>query len=70
LHGLGDETGADSATEQVVVDPDLLRRHAGHLCGGRLGAACIAPAVVNAVCAATGKRLRKLPIDSALLKSA
>jgi hypothetical protein len=53
LHGLGDETAADAATEQVVVDPDLLRRQAGHLCGGCLGAACIAPAVVNAVFAAT-----------------
>jgi isoquinoline 1-oxidoreductase beta subunit len=37
---------------------------------GEPGTAAIAPAVVNAVFAATGKRLRKLPIDTAQLKSA
>ncbi len=36
---------------------------------GEPGTATIAPAVVNAVFAATGKRLRKLPIDATLLKS-
>jgi isoquinoline 1-oxidoreductase subunit beta len=36
---------------------------------GEPGTAAIAPAVVNAVFAATGKRLRKLPIDGAQLKS-
>ncbi|WP_395665287.1 molybdopterin cofactor-binding domain-containing protein [Methylocella sp.] len=37
---------------------------------GEPGTAGIAPAVVNAVFAATGKRLRKLPIDAQALKSA
>jgi isoquinoline 1-oxidoreductase beta subunit len=37
---------------------------------GEPGTAAIAPAVVNAVFAATGKRLRRLPIDSTALKSA
>jgi isoquinoline 1-oxidoreductase subunit beta len=37
---------------------------------GEPGTAAIAPALVNAVFAATGKRLRKLPIDGGQLKSA
>ncbi|TIX77247.1 MAG: xanthine dehydrogenase family protein molybdopterin-binding subunit, partial [Mesorhizobium sp.] len=35
---------------------------------GEAGTSCIAPAVVNAIFAATGKRLRRLPIDIAALK--
>ena len=36
---------------------------------GEPGTAAIAPAMVNAVFAATGKRLRKLPIDTQQLKA-
>jgi len=36
---------------------------------GEAGTSAIVPAVANAVFAATGKRLRKLPIDQAQLKS-
>jgi isoquinoline 1-oxidoreductase subunit beta len=35
---------------------------------GEAGTSAIAPAVTNAIFAATGKRLRKLPVDSAALK--
>jgi isoquinoline 1-oxidoreductase subunit beta len=35
---------------------------------GEAGTSIIVPAVANAVYAATGKRLRKMPIDSAALK--
>jgi len=36
---------------------------------GEAGTSCIVPAVTNAIFAATGKRLRKLPIDPAQLKA-
>jgi isoquinoline 1-oxidoreductase beta subunit len=36
---------------------------------GETGTSCIVPAVTNAIFAATGKRLRKLPIDAVQLKS-
>jgi isoquinoline 1-oxidoreductase beta subunit len=36
---------------------------------GEAGTSLIVPAVANAIFAATGKRLRKLPIDSGALKS-
>lgn len=37
---------------------------------GEAGTSAIVPAVTNAIFAATGKRLRKLPVDTAALKSA
>ena len=35
---------------------------------GETGTSAIVPAIANAVYAATGKRLRKMPIDSSVLK--
>jgi isoquinoline 1-oxidoreductase beta subunit len=35
---------------------------------GEAGTSVIVPAVANAIFAATGKRLRKMPIDTAALK--
>jgi isoquinoline 1-oxidoreductase beta subunit len=35
---------------------------------GEAGTSCIVPAVTNAIFAATGKRLRELPVDAAQLK--
>ena len=35
---------------------------------GEAGTSAIVPAVVNAIFAATGKRLRKMPVDTTILK--
>jgi isoquinoline 1-oxidoreductase subunit beta len=35
---------------------------------GECGTSAIVPAVANAIFAATGKRLRKMPVDTATLK--
>jgi isoquinoline 1-oxidoreductase beta subunit len=35
---------------------------------GEAGTSAIAPAVTNAIFAATGKRLRKLPVEATALK--
>jgi len=35
---------------------------------GEAGTSAIVPAVANAIFAATGKRLRKMPIDTTVLK--
>jgi len=37
---------------------------------GETGTSAIVPAIANAVFAATGKRLRKMPVDASLLKQA
>jgi isoquinoline 1-oxidoreductase beta subunit len=35
---------------------------------GESGTSAIVPAIANAIFAATGKRLRKMPVDSSALK--
>jgi len=35
---------------------------------GECGTSCIVPAVANAIFAAVGKRLRKMPVDATALK--
>jgi isoquinoline 1-oxidoreductase beta subunit len=36
---------------------------------GECGTSAIAPAITNAIFAATGKRLRKLPVDTSAIKA-
>lgn len=36
---------------------------------GEAGTSCIVPAVTNAIFVATGKRLRKLPVDPDMLRA-
>ena len=54
--------------EAPVIEVHIVR--SSELPGGmgEAGTSAIVPAVANAIFAATGKRLRKLPVDSAALK--
>jgi isoquinoline 1-oxidoreductase subunit beta len=56
--------------EVPVIETHLVRSAAAPGGFGEAPTAAVAPAVANAIFAATGKRIRTLPIDTALLKSA
>jgi isoquinoline 1-oxidoreductase beta subunit len=56
--------------EAPVIEVHIVKSNEAPGGIGEPGTAAIAPAVVNAIFAATGKRFRKLPIDSGQLKSA
>src|SRR5580704_2069226 len=56
--------------EVPVIETHLVRSTAAPGGFGEAPTAAVAPAVANAIFAATGKRIRTLPIDTALLKSA
>jgi isoquinoline 1-oxidoreductase beta subunit len=56
--------------EAPVIDVHLVSSTQAPGGIGEPGTAAIAPAVANAIFAATGKRLRKLPVDPAALKTA
>jgi isoquinoline 1-oxidoreductase beta subunit len=55
--------------EAPVIEVELVKSSADPGGIGEPGTTSLAPAVLNAVFAATGVRLRKTPIDPALLKS-
>jgi isoquinoline 1-oxidoreductase subunit beta len=56
--------------EAPVIDVHLVKSAEVPGGVGEPGTSAVIPAVANAIFAATGKRVRKLPIDSAQLKSA
>jgi len=56
--------------ETPLIETHLLDSHETPGGIGEVSTVTIAPAVVNAVFAATGIRLRKLPIDASQLASA
>jgi isoquinoline 1-oxidoreductase subunit beta len=55
--------------EAPIVDVHIVKSTEPPGGMGEAGTSAVVPAVSNAIFAATGKRLRKLPIDTALLKS-
>ncbi len=56
--------------ETPVIDVHLIKSTEAPGGIGEPGTSAVAPAVTNAISAATGKRLRKLPVDIAQLRSA
>jgi isoquinoline 1-oxidoreductase beta subunit len=54
--------------EAPAIEVHIVQSHEPPGGMGEAGTSAIVPAIANAVFAATGKRLRKLPIDSAALK--
>jgi len=56
--------------EVPAIDVHLVKSTAAPGGIGESGTSAMAPAVFNAIFAATGKRLRKLPVDAAQLRSA
>jgi isoquinoline 1-oxidoreductase beta subunit len=55
--------------EMPTVEVHLLPGRGDQDGAGEPGTQAIAPAVSNAIFAATGKRVRKLPINTALLRA-
>ena len=54
--------------EAPVIEVHIVRNSEPPGGMGEAGTSAIVPAVANAIFAATGKRLRKLPVDPAALK--
>jgi isoquinoline 1-oxidoreductase beta subunit len=54
--------------EAPLIDVHLVKSTEAPGGIGEPGTSAVMPAVANAIFAATGKRIRKLPIDSAQLK--
>jgi isoquinoline 1-oxidoreductase beta subunit len=54
--------------EAPVIDVHIVQSSEPPGGMGEAGTSCIVPAVANAIFAATGKRLRKMPVDTAVLK--
>jgi isoquinoline 1-oxidoreductase beta subunit len=55
------------ADEAPAIDVHIVRNFEPPGGMGECGTSCIVPAVANAIFAATGKRLRKMPVDSKAL---
>jgi isoquinoline 1-oxidoreductase beta subunit len=56
--------------EAPIVEVHIVKNSEAPGGMGEAGTSAIAPAVANAIFAATGKRLRKMPVDAAVLKQA
>jgi isoquinoline 1-oxidoreductase beta subunit len=71
-NGRVEQTNFDSyqmlrADEAPAIEVHIIKSSEAPGGMGECGSSCVVPAVANAVFAATGKRLRKMPVDSKAL---
>lgn len=68
VNGVNRTVDVDNDNEAPAIEVHIVQSPEPPGGMGEAGTSAIVPAVTNAIFAATGKRLRKLPVDTTVLK--